>query len=313
MDFSLLRELCAIPGISGDEARVRDFLLNYIQTRQDSWKVRPVVHAGPEFQNNIILIFGKPRTAIYAHQDSVGYMVRYGREVVKVGGPKAGTGTALVGEDSQGPLLCSLVLNSQEDLEGDQFPPLIYDCEREIDPGTALSYRPDFRESDDKVRCCYLDDRLGIWNALQVAEDLENGAIAFTCCEEVGSSSARFAGRFLYEEYGVRQALISDITWVTEGVRAGGGVAITVRDRGLPRREYVNRIFALARESGIAHQVEVESSGGSDGNHLGKIPYPIDWCFVGAPESNVHSPDETVHKADIRAMVDLYRYLMARL
>ncbi|MGB0430822.1 MAG: aminopeptidase, partial [Bacteroidia bacterium] len=40
---------------------------------------------------------------------------------------------------------------------------------------------------------------------------------------------------------------------------------------------------------------------------------PIDWCFIGAPESNVHSPLEKVHKADIESMLNLYKHLMQKL
>ena len=46
---------------------------------------------------------------------------------------------------------------------------------------------------------------------------------------------------------------------------------------------------------------------------LQKSDYPWDWCFVGAPEDNVHSPDEKVHKADIQSMVDLYKVLLKKL
>ena len=57
-------------------------------------------------------------------------------------------------------------------------------------------------------------------------------------------------------------------------------------------------------------QLEVEGSGGSDAKELQMAEYPWDWCFVGAPEGNVHSPDEIVHKADIETMIALYKVLM---
>ncbi|MEC7944727.1 MAG: M20/M25/M40 family metallo-hydrolase, partial [Bacteroidota bacterium] len=137
--------------------------------------------------------------------------------------------------------------------------------------------------------------------------------ICFSCWEEVGGGSVGYLGKYIYEKWSVRQALISDITWVTEGVKHGKGVVISRRDSGLPRRSYVDRILKLADESGIPYQIEVESAGGSDGNQLQKSSYPFDWCFVGAPEDHVHSPDEKVHKKDIEAMVQLYTYLMKHL
>ena len=61
-----------------------------------------------------------------------------------------------------------------------------------------------------------MDNRLGVWNALKVAEKLENGIICFSAWEEHGGGSVGYLAKFIYEKYGVKQALISDITWVTE-------------------------------------------------------------------------------------------------
>jgi putative aminopeptidase FrvX len=60
-------------------------------------------------------------------------------------------------------------------------------------------------------------------------------------------------------------------------------------------------------------QLEVESAGGSDGSLLQLSHLPIDWCFIGAPEDHVHTPNELVYKSDIMNMVLLYQYLMEKL
>jgi di/tripeptidase len=46
---------------------------------------------------------------------------------------------------------------------------------------------------------------------------------------------------------------------------------------------------------------------------LQKSDLPIDWCFIGAAEDNVHSPDEKVFKSDIVSMLELYRVLLREL
>ena len=74
-----------------------------------------------------------------------------------------------------------------------------------------------------------------------------------------------------------------------------------------------NKIIDLARGSNIPFQLEVENAGGSDGNALQRSPYPFDWCFIGAPEDFVHTPDEKVHKSDIKSMTQMYDYLMINL
>ncbi len=303
-----LKQLTAIRAASSDEGPMKEFLLDYIRKESSQWKCVPEIIEGHGFQDCLILVFGKPRTAIYAHMDSIGFSVGYDKELIKVGGPRIIDGTQLVGADSQGEIETEIMV-----IEDDEHTSVQYVFDREIDRGTLLTFKPNFRETNEYVQSPYMDNRLGVWNALKVAEILENGAIVFSTYEEHGGNSVAFCAKYLIDNYGVYQALISDITWVTSGVKHGGGVAVSMRDSGLPRRSYLNRIVELSKASGIPFQLEVESSGGSDGGMLQKSDLPIDWCFIGAPEDNVHTPDEKVFKKDIDSMVALYRYLMEKL
>jgi putative aminopeptidase FrvX len=304
--MKLLKQLCSIHAPSGNEKKITDFLLNYIEQQKVQWKQQPVILYGEGYQDCILLIFGKPRTAVFAHIDSIGFTVRYGKQLVKIGGPDLETGYTLVGEDAQGKIECTLEFDEEEHA-------ISYKFDREIERGTELVFKCDFRETDETVQSCYLDNRLGVWSALKLAETLENGIIAFSSWEEHGGGSVAYLARYIAERYGVHQALISDITWVTEGVRPGKGVVISMRDSLIPRRSYVDKIIGIAKASGIPYQLEVEGAGGSDAKELQHGPYPWDWCFVGAPEDNVHTPNEIVHKKDIESMVALYRELMEKL
>ncbi len=303
--INLLRQLCNIPSPSGDEKAISDFVLQYIQQQQTTWKTRPELFHGDEFQHCIVLVFGKPRTAVFAHLDNIGYTVRYGTELVKIGGPRSVSGYKLRGTDSKGNVECELIV----DAEG----ALSYQCHRMIDRGTNLSFKMDFREDENFIQSCYIDNRLGVAVALKLCETLENGIVIFSTWEEHGGGSVPFLAKFIYENYQIKNSLISDITWVTEGVASGKGVAVSMRDSGLPRKEYIYKIRDILQRNNLPFQLEVESSGGSDGNELQKQPYPIDWCFVGAPEDHVHTPDEKVHKADIDSMLKAYQLLMAHL
>ncbi|NDK55121.1 M20/M25/M40 family metallo-hydrolase [Pontibacter fetidus] len=304
--MKLLKQLCQIHAPSGNEKNMTDFLLNYIETHKVQWKVQPVIVNNEDFQDCILLVFGEPRAAVFAHMDSIGFTVRYGKQLVPIGGPATKTGYTLTGADSQGEITCTLKYDEEE---GE----LSYDYHREIDRGTELVFACDFRETDETVQSCYIDNRLGVWAALRLAETLENGIIAFSCWEEHGGGSVAYLAKYIYEHYHVRQALIADITWVTEGVQPGKGVVISMRDSLIPRRSYVQKIINIAKESGVPYQLEVEGAGGSDAKELQKAAYPWDWCFVGAPEDNVHTPDEIVNKKDIDSMVKLYQVLMEKL
>ncbi len=301
-----LKKLQSIHAPAGEEEAISSEILCYINEHKSTWKTMPTIYSGPGFQDCIVMVFGNPRTAIFAHMDTIGFTVKYDNELVKIGGPRTNENFALVGRDSGGEIEAELYFDEETGK-------ITYKADREIDRGTSLVFKPHWRETEDYIQNCYMDNRLGVWNALKVAETLEDGIICFSAWEEHGGGSVEYLGRFIYEQYGVHQAIISDITWVTEGIKHGEGVAISLRDSGIPRRSYVQRIVQIAKETGIPHQLEVEGSGGSDGNALQRSPYPFDWCFVGAPEDNVHTPNEKVYKSDIQAMTDLYKVLMKEL
>lgn len=307
--MKLLKQLTEIRGAASDEGTIANFIVDYVKKESGNWTVQPEIIQGDGFQDCVILVFGKPRTAIYAHMDTIGFSVGYDKELIKVGGPRLLDGIQLVGSDSLGDIETELMVIENEDGSKE----LQYVLDREIDRGTLLTFKPNFRETDDFIQSPYMDNRLGVWNALKVAQTMENGAIVFSTYEEHGGNAVGFCAKYLLEKHSVRQALISDITWVTSGVPHGKGVAISMRDSMLPRRSYLNKIIDLAKASGIAFQLEVESAGGSDGGVLQKSDLPIDWCFIGAPEDNVHTPDELVAKYDIMCMVEMYKYLIKHL
>jgi putative aminopeptidase FrvX len=304
-NWSLLKQLCEVQAPSGNEKPLKDFLLSYIKKESKKWKVKPTIIHGEEFQDCLILKFGKPRTAIFAHMDSIGFTVRYFNQLVSIGSPDAESGTKLVGQDGLGTIECELQL----DEENHAF----YKFGRPIERGTALTYKIDFLETKEFIETAYLDNRLGIYNALKVAETLKDGVIVFSCWEEHGGGSVGYLAEYIYKKWKVRQALISDITWITEGVVHGKGAAISMRDRNLPRKGFVDKLISLAEKSKINYQLEVEGMGSSDGGELQRSPYPFDWCFVGAPELHPHTPFEKIHKDDIKSMIKLYQLFMQKL
>lgn len=300
--MQLLKQLCEIHAPSGHESPMKDFLLKYVKRECKNWKVKPEIIEGDEFQDCLLLKFGKPRTAIFAHMDTVGFTVRYFNQLLSIGSPDAEMGTRLVGEDTLGPIDCEL----EYDKENHAF----YRFGRSIERGTALTYKVEFHEQKDYVESAYLDNRLGVYNVLKVAETLRDGVIIFSCWEEHGGGSVPYLADFVFRKWGVRQALISDITWISDGVDHGKGVVISIRDRNIPRRKFVDKVIAIARKHKISFQLEVEGTGSSDGGELQRTLHAFDWCFVGAPEQGPHTPREKVHKNDIKSMIELYTCLM---
>ena len=284
---------------------MRDFIITYVRENMHAWKQQPKVFYGDGWQDCVILVFGEPKCAAFAHMDTTGFTVRYQDQLIPVGSPEVQGGEKIIGRDTLGEIECEVQLNKEGQLR--------YKFGRAIQSGTNLVYAANFEEGKDTIRSPYFDNRVGVYNLLKQAESIENGALVFSCWEEHGGGTVPYLVRFLYEEYNIQIMLVSDVTWVTDGVHAGKGVVISYRDQNIPRKSFVDTIETVAIKHSLDFQVEVEAYGSSDGREIQLSPYPIDWCFVGPPVANAHSNKEIINKKDLNSMLTLYRILLSEL
>ncbi|MDR1761451.1 MAG: M20/M25/M40 family metallo-hydrolase [Bacteroidales bacterium] len=304
-DYSLLEQLCTIHAPSGNESALSAYIIDYVKTHSHTWEQQPRIFSGDGFQDTVVLVFGNPKTAVYAHIDSIGFMAGYGNELVPIGSPRFTMQTQLTGVDSQSEICCTAIADDEGNFS--------YEFSRAIERGTTLCYKPNFKVENDCIISPFLDNRAGVFCALQIAETAQNCAIAFSTYEEHKGGSVQFLQRFLSGTFTLHQALIADITWVTRGIEAGKGCVLSLKDSLVPRKSFTDKIQAIAHATGINLQLEVEHSGGSDGGCLQASPYAIDWAFVGAPQEGSHSPQEKLHCRDLQAMIDLYKILLNEL
>jgi putative aminopeptidase FrvX len=304
LNFELIEQLGSVRATSGDEKPMADYIIEYVHQNQNRWNHKPIIHTGGELFDAVVLEIGNPKAAIFAHLDSIGFTVSYQNKLVRVGSPVLDEGILLVGSDEQGEIEGKLIFKNDQ---------IYIDFHREIERGITLTFKPNFRLTEQYLQNCYCDNRLGVYTALEIAQNTENGLFVFGCYEEHGGGSVASIVRWMWDKFKINQTIISDITWVTDGVKHGKGAAISLRDSGIPRKAYLRKILALAKESRIPFQLEVESAGGSDGTEIQKSPYPIDWVFIGAPESYVHSPDEKVYLNDLKSMIQLTEFIFTKL
>lgn len=301
--MELLQQLCSIFAPSGEEWRMKEFLLWYVKTNMCNWKTTPVIYNDLALQDSVMLVFGKPRTALFAHVDSTGFTARYNNELVPIGGPACKDNDNIV-------YYYNNILNVTK-IKIDNNTEKIYCTEkRTLEPGTTFTYKPYFKIVNNKIFSPYLDNRLGVWTLLNVAKTLENGIIVFSCYEEHGGGSIEKLSKIIYNKFNITQALIADITWATEGIFVNNGVVVSLRDKYIPRFKYVEKIRNILNKNNFKYQTEVEQSGSSDGGYLQKCHEPIDWCFIGVAEENNHSSIESVSVNDSVLMIKAYELLM---
>jgi putative aminopeptidase FrvX len=276
-----LLELAALPGPSGSEGPVADYV-------EAACRRLPGV-ATRRVGDVVIAARGQARTGVIAHMDTVGFTLGYGRALLPIGHPAVKGGEAL--RSTSAPEGRGTV-----DRQGDAS--FLAGAEEGV-PGSAWIYADPLRREGSRLVGPYLDNRAGVWNALTVLERAPAALVVFTTGEEHSGRGALIAARALVEEYRVTQALISDITWHTDHVHCGRGPAVSRRDRFLPRRAFLERVLAAAEASGVPYQQEIEGEGSSDGGWIERSGYPVDWVFVGAPQKYSHTTREEDEVADL--------------
>jgi putative aminopeptidase FrvX len=236
--------------------------------------------------------------------DTIGFTQGYGRELIRIGGPHVDGGEA-IRSTVGGVTHRSRVVKRKEAWSLEE--------PSEAPPGSRFVYDLPLELDGLRVQGPYLDNRAGVWSALAVLRDTDEVAVAFTANEEHSGRGATTCARWLHDQLGIRQALISDITWHTRHIRCGRGPAVSLRDRNLPRQSFLDRVLAAAESSGIPFQREIESDGSSDGGSIERSGVPMDWVFVGAPQEDSHTPHEVVHLNDLHDMVRLTAHLVQAL
>ena len=165
-----------------------------------------------------------------------------------------------------------------------------------------------------------MDDRIGVfvmYEALRALGDHEATIFAAaTSQEEVGWRGAAASGAALEPTVvvAVDVTLAMDIPGVEGGDQIsplGGGAALTIMDGyAISHPKLVEHFRAIAEREGIAHQMEVLPSGGTDAGEVQRLHGGVPAITLSIPCRYVHTPNEMVNAEDVQAAVTLLaRYL----
>ena len=165
-----------------------------------------------------------------------------------------------------------------------------------------------------------MDDRIGVfvmYEALRALGDHEATIFAAaTSQEEVGWRGAAASGAALEPTVvvAVDVTLAMDIPGVEGGDQIsplGGGAALTIMDGyAISHPKLVEHFRRIAEREGIAHQMEVLPSGGTDAGEVQRLHGGVPAITLSIPCRYVHTPNEMVNAEDVQAAVTLLaRYL----
>jgi len=323
LDYSLLKRLTQAFGPSGVEDDLRSLIEEEIRPYCDK-----VVQ---DKLGNLIAVCqgtGK-RIMVASHMDEIGIMVTYIEEkgflrFTTVGGVhihelrhrRVQFGNGLVG------VISVEKLEKPSDLKLDKLYIDIGTTSREeseklIRIGESAVFMGSYEETGQRIVSKALDDRLGCFIAIETLKRLQTSyevSFVFTVQEEVGLRGAQTAAFALEPDL----AVAIDVTATGDTPKAhpmavtlGQGVAIKVIDRSMITPPQIKEWMAqTAQEHQIPYQWEVLEFGGTDSGviHLSKGGVPSG--VLSVPTRYIHSPSETVDRADVEATVQLLLALL---
>jgi endoglucanase len=339
MNTKLLQRLTEAHGVSGQEDAIREIVRQELKDICEiSVDVMGNIHCVKRATH-------KPKKGeakklwIGAHMDEIGFMVKFIEEkgfirLQPLGGwdPRNLASQRVLVHTSDGPLHGVMMLSSKPrhmltpdemnkapqienyfvdtGLSGD-------DAKARIRLGDMVTMDRTFMQMGDLCTCKCMDDRVAVFvmiEALKAVKDHEVDVYAVaTVQEEVGLRGAATSGWSVKPDIAVAVdvTIANDFPGMGDAdaiSKLGEGAAIKIMDGSLIcHPKMVAHFRALAEKKKIKHQMEILPFGGTDAGGVQRLHGGIPSFTLSVPCRYVHTVNETVHKDDVQASVDLLK------
>lgn len=332
MLFDELKKLCALPGVSGDEGEVRDYILDRVSRYADE-----VI---TDVMGNVIVLKKGARTPpkklmLCAHMDEVGVIVTNITDdgylkFAMAGGVDnrvvVGKTVTIGKQRAFGALGCKAIHFSKgKDREKAVETDEMYidigaknreEAEKLVSPGDTGAFDEEIREfGDGFIKAKAIDDRFGCAALITLIEsDLPADCMfAFTVQEEVGTRGAYTAAYRVAPDAAliIEGTTAADMPSVPDNkkiCRTGGGAVIPFMDGGtIYDRELFTMLTGLAEKNEIMWQTKNVIAGGTDAAAVQRSRAGVRTAGIAAPVRNLHSPSCVAKYSDMEAVYKLAR------
>ena len=332
LNIKLLKTISELPGTSGFEQKIREFIIKEIKGLVDEIKI-------DNLGNIIAIKKGKQNKKIMvaAHMDEIGFIVKHidDNGFVKfhpLGGfdPKTLSSQRvilhgkkdLVGVMGTKPIHIMKPEERKKSVELDDFfidlGMTKKEVEKYIEIGNPITRERELIEMGDCINGKSLDNRIAVYILIQALKELQNKEIpydlyaCFTVQEEVGIRGAQVASQEINPDFGF--GLDTTIAYDVPGSQAheqvtklGDGVAIKIMDSSaIADYRMVAFMKETAKKNKIKWQPELLPAGGTDTANIQRMNKG--GAITGAisiPTRHIHQVIESVHKEDIKSSIDL--------
>lgn len=331
--LQMIKELSTLPGISGRENAVRDYIIEKIKDFAE-YKIDPL--------GNLIVFkkgknSAKNKVMLDAHMDEVGLIVTAITadgflKFAKVGGidTRVMLGRSVkVGENAVNGVVGIKPVHLVEKDEEAAVPKLddLYidigaknrqEAVEYVRVGDSVWFCSDFVEfGDGFIKSKALDDRVGCAVLVEmIRSELEYDAwFSFSVQEEIGTRGAQASAFTIAPDYAVvvETTTAADISGVKDEKRVcicskGGAVSFMDR-RTLYDKELFGKAFELAEKNDIKCQVKTMVAGGNDAGAVHKSRGGVKTLTVSVPCRYLHSPSCVIKYGDVSESLRLIKAL----
>ncbi len=317
----MLKELCLLNGTSGDESKVRNFIIENIKENCD-YKVDALgsVIAFKKGKKN-----PKKKIMLSAHMDEVGFIITsitddgylkfspvggIDPEVVLTRRLNVNGKAGIVGSKA-----VHLMSNSEKDA-APQFSDFLLDIGAEskkeaqtfVSTGDFAYFISDYCEfGNGFIKAKALDDRIGCMLLIDlINSELEYDTyFCFNVQEEVGLRGAQCTSFEVRPDIAIvlESTTAADIDGVQGAERCcllGKGPVISYMDgRTVYDRDLYSKALSVAKENGMNVQTKTKIAGGNDAGAIQTSAGGCRVCAVSLPCRYIHSGSSVVKKSDI--------------
>lgn len=327
----IVKELCSIIGLSGEETKVGRLIIDELQPYVDEIYEDALGNIIARKKGN-----GK-KIMFAAHLDQIGMMVTEFTEqgFLKFTGIGGLIPFTLIGQRVVFDSGCCGVINTEMDLEssrdyGKLMISSLYidigvtskeEAEKLVVIGATATFSSEYYENEYLVMSRALDDRIGCYVLIEAAKMSKKSDAdvyyVFTVQEEVGTRGAVTAAYRIEPDYGIAVDITpaGDVLGTkNSNVSLGKGVAIKLMDPSLVAHPKVREIMIKAAEdNNIIYQREIMKRGGTDSGAIQMTKCGVPSGVISIPTRHAHTANEIIYKSDVLASIKLVNSIIDKL
>lgn len=334
----LLKELCLIDGVSGDETAVREAVIEKIKDVCDDYHTDNL---------GSLICFKKGRKTpakklmICAHMDEVGFIVTAinGDGTLAfdmVGGvdPSVTIGRQVrVGKERISGVVGSTAVHNLSKEQREKAPKMseMYidigadskeDAEKYVSLGDCVYFCSEFVQlGERRIRSKAIDDRAGCAMMIRLMhEELEYDTyFVFNVQEEIGLRGSRVSATAVAPDFAIvlESTTAADIDGADGAKKVcslGGGPVVSFMDRSTVYDKELYRLaFDLAKKENIPCQTKTRVAGGNDAGAIHISGTGVRTIAVSVPCRYLHSPSSVIETADLESSYTLVKALAKRI